>query len=289
MTAAADERRADLHAHTTASDGVYPPEDLVRRCAEAGLWAVAVTDHDSLAGLPVAQETGQSVGVCVFPGVELSCLEVDGEGRRYDIHLLGLFLCEEAQRRLDRIEAHLEARRRERFERGQEIVRRLAAAGIEVPWSEVEAEAAGASVGRPHVARVLIRRGLAGTIDEAFSRYLSPGRPGHVEHGALDVAEAVAWIREAGGAAVWAHPKLSELAVEAAPWLELLDGLEAEHPKQDAASSQALRAFAAQRGLIATGGSDCHGTGGRERVGVCTTAAADVVALTQRGRARSTA
>ena len=282
MSAGSGRARADLHAHTTASDGIYPPAELVRLCAEAGLWAVAVTDHDSLEGLAEAKAAGERLGVRVFPGVELSCLETGEGGRRHDVHLLGLFLAADASAPLATIGARLEERRRERESRGREIVRRLAAAGVAVPWAEVEAEAAGGSVGRPHVARVLIRHGLAGDIDEAFGRYLSPGRAGHVEHVPLAVPDAIRWVREAGGAVVWAHPRLSELEPERAPWTALLDGIEAEHPKQDAATTLSLTAFARRRGLIATGGSDCHGTGGRERVGVCTTAAPAVNALARR-------
>lgn len=290
MSAAAEGvARADLHAHTTASDGVYPPAELVRRCAAAGLWAVAVTDHDSLAGLAEARQAGARLGVQVFAGVELSCLYADGSGRRYDIHLLGLFLSDRAEQRLNRVEAHLEARRRQRLERGREIVRRLGAVGVPLVWSEVEAEAAGGSVGRPHVARVLIRHGLARDIDDAFARFLSPGRPGHVEHTPLTVPQALAWVRAGGGAAVWAHPSLAELDAAAAPWLDLLDGLEADHPKQDASVRARLRALAKERGLIATGGSDCHGTAGREEVAVCTTPAAEVAALSERGLSRATA
>ncbi len=289
MSAADNRGRADLHAHTTASDGIFAPSELVRLCAEAGLWAVAVSDHDSLAGLPEAEEAGRRQGVRVFPGVELSCLEVDASGRRYDVHLLGLFLSDTSAHRLDGFEGHLEARRRQRLSRGHEIVRRLAQAGVEVPWAEVEAEAAGGSVGRPHVARVLIRQGLARDVDEAFSRYLSPGRPGHVEQAPLSLPEAVGWIREAGGAAVWAHPILSELPPHAAPWLDLLDGLEADHPKQDEATRQSLRRLARRRDLLVTGGSDCHGTAGRERVAVCTTSARTVATLAARAQGRATA
>lgn len=289
MTAAAARGRADLHAHTTASDGILAPAELIRLCAQSGLWAVAVTDHDSLAGLSDAEGAGKALGVRVFPGVELSCLEVDGAGRRYDVHLLGLFLSEESRGRLGALERHLAERRRQRLSRGREIVRRLSAAGVDVPWPEVEAEAAGASVGRPHVARVLIRRGLAQDLDEAFSRYLSPGRPGHVEQAPLGVVEAVGWVHEAGGAAVWAHPLLSELEPEAAPWLAILDGVEADHPKQDDSTRAALRRLARRRGLVATGGSDCHGTGGRERVAVCTTSATAVSALRRRALARARA
>lgn len=282
MSASVGRDRVDLHAHTTASDGIDAPVTLLEKCAEAGLWAVAVTDHDSFEGLAEAREAGRRLGVRVFAGVELSCLEEDRAGRRYDVHLLGLFLSTESEARLGRLDAHLRQRREERRQRGREIVRRLEGAGLVVPWVEVEAEAAGASVGRPHVARVLIRHGYARDIDEAFSHYLSPGRPGHVEHAPLGVRQAIAWVRESAGAAVWAHPELSELAAGEVPWLSLLDGLEADHPKQDAEARARLRALARRRGLVATGGSDCHGTGGRERVGVCTTARATVRILTRR-------
>jgi predicted metal-dependent phosphoesterase TrpH len=288
VTPRAGARRADLHAHTTASDGLYTPERLVALCREAGLWAVAVTDHDSLAAVAAAQAAGRREGVTVWPGVELGALAEGEDGGRLDVHLLGLCLDDGAQAdaAAARLEAHLAGRRRARLERGREMVRRLTAAGVRIDWQTVARAAAGGAVGRPHVARALIAGGYARDIDDAFARYLSRGRPGHVEQAPLAVAEAVDWLREAGCAVVWAHPGLTRIDAASAPWLGLVDGLEADHPKHAAATRRALRRLARARGLVATGGSDCHGTDGREAVGVCTTSAAAVARLRARARTR---
>jgi len=279
-------RRADLHAHTRASDGVYTAEELVDRAVAAGLWALAVSDHDTLGALGAAGTAGSARGLVVFPGVEFSCLAHGPDGRRLDIHLLGLFLNGLNAQDQARIEVHLEERRRTRLMRGRQMVANLAAAGVGIAWPEVEAEAAGGAVGRPHVARVLVRHGLAADIDDAFHRYLSPGRPGHVEQHPLRIEEAVGWIREAAGAVVWAHPGLTPMPAEAAPWRDQLDGLEADHPKHDAAQRETLRALAGAWGIVATGGSDAHGTPGRDAVGDCWTPEPAVEALAARGQAR---
>lgn len=276
--------RWDLHAHTTASDGIYTPTVLIERALAAGLRGIAVSDHDSLEGVPEAQTAGDRLGVRVVPGIELSSAwerrTGDGAGgRRADVHLLGLFfrgLLPEGQARL---EARLLRRRTERLMRGREIVERLRAAGTDISWEEVQAAAGEGAVGRPHVARVLIGRGYAVSIEEAFDRYLSPGRPGYVAQPPLGTPEAIDWVHEAGGAAIWAHPGLSGLRPEAAPWLDALDALEVDYPRHDAETRDALRALAAARHLWATGSSDCHGTPGRDAVGVCTTPGFVVEAL----------
>lgn len=278
-------RRADLHAHTCASDGLWPADELVARAVAAGLWGLAVTDHDTLAALPEALAAGRRHGLEVWAGVELGCrAEVEG-GRGVDVHVLGLFL-DPGRARLDRLEAYLAERRRDRLGRGEEMVRRLRQAGVAVPWEEVLAEAGGGAVGRPHVARVLVRRGAARDLEDAFHRYLSPGRPGYVPQSPLSVAEGARWIREAGGAVVWAHPGLAEIDPERATWWGEIDGVEADHPKHDAQTRLTLREMARARGRVVTGGSDAHGSPGREGVGTCTTPEEGVDELRRRIRAR---
>lgn len=270
-----------------ASDGVYTPEELVVRAVEAGLWALAVTDHDALSSVVPARRAGAASGLVVFAGVELSCRYVPESGRHLDIHLLGLLLGGDGDgEALARLDHHLAERRAQRLSRGRRMVERLSADGVDIGWDEVAAEAAGGSVGRPHVARVLVRHGLAADLNDAFARYLSPGRPAYVEQAPLTVSEAVSWIRSAGGAVVWAHPGLVPVDPAACPWLELLDGLEADHPKHDPATREALTALALRRGLVPTGASDSHGTAGREGVGVCTTPEAAVDRLRELALAR---
>lgn len=292
VRAPAPEGVYDLHAHTTASDGICTPEELVERAYAAGLAGIAVSDHDSLAGVPRAQAAGRRLGVCVVPGIELSSSwerdagEADGR-HRADVHILGLFLSglTEASRTL--LEERLARRRAERTERGQAMVRRLSEAGLTLTWQDVAAMAGDGAVGRPHVARALIERGYVSTIEEAFDRYLSPGRPGYVPQPVLPTPQAIAWVHEAGGAAVWAHPGLSGLHADTVPWLDMVDALEADYPKHTAETRAFLRALAKARGLLVTGSSDCHGTPGRDRVGVCTTPASVVRELRRRTAPRS--
>ena len=281
-----DVRKADLHSHTVASDGVYTPEELLARAADAGLWALGVSDHDALGSIPQAREAGRKAGVEVFPGVELSTRYVPASGEHLDIHILGLLLDGGSEADLARLDAHLAERRAQRLGRGREMVERLRKAGVDITWEEVEGEAAGGSVGRPHVGRVLVRHGLAADLDDAFSRYLSPGRPAYVEQAPLSVAEAAQWIRGSGGAVIWAHPGLAGFDPATCPWTDLLDGVEVDHPKHDAATRASLRALAERWNLVPTGGSDCHGTKGREDVGVCTTPEPLVRELAARAAAR---
>lgn len=285
MSAGRFDGRWDLHAHTTASDGVYTPTVLLEHASAAGLRGIAVSDHDSLAGVPEAQVAGERLGVTVVAGIELSSAwertSQDGpSGHRADIHLLGLFLRGLAPASQRRLETRLLRRRGERVERGREIIERLQTAGIEVSWEEVQALAGEGAVGRPHVARVLIDRGYVDTIEEAFDRYLAPGRPGYVAQPPLATSEAIEWVHDAGGTAIWAHPGLSGIRPENAPWLAQLDALEVDYPRHDAETRAALRTLAVAYGLWVTGSSDCHGTPGRDAVGVCTTPGSVVEALT---------
>ncbi len=284
--------RWDLHAHTTASDGVYTPTALVERAKRAGLTGIAVSDHDSLAGVPEARRAGERLDLRVIPGIELSSageLGVEGPkpGVRADIHILGLFLDGLGEDVEARLEKRLLRRRTERLARGKEIVDRLREAGLDLSWPEVRAVAGEGAVGRPHVARALMERGYAESIEEAFDRYLSPGRPGYVAQPALTTSEAIRWIRDGGGVVIWAHPGLSGVRLESAPWLDSLDALEVDHPRHGPELRESLRSLAAAHGLLATGSSDCHGTPGREEVGVCTTPGAVVSALQTRARARA--
>jgi 3',5'-nucleoside bisphosphate phosphatase len=248
--------RADLHTHTTASDGKCRPADNVKLAKAAGLAAVAITDHDTVAGVAEALEAGRQEGVIVVPGVEIS---TSANGK--DIHVLGYGFSPENPQLLRRLEAH----RNGRNERNERILVRLAELGLPVTMSEVEAVAGkrsdrDGSVGRPHIAQAMVDKGYATDIRDAFDRFLAEGKAAYVVRQSLSPQEAIAWLQEAGGKAIIAHPGLyrdDDLV------LSLLqagaDGLEAYHSDHGQEEETRYAGLAASLGKLATGGSDFHG------------------------------
>lgn len=245
----------DLHVHSTFSDGSRTPAELVSEAVAAGLTALAVTDHDTMAGVPELVGAAGGTGVRPVPGVELSVAHEHGP-----LHLLGYFM-----EPGDELNAALERIRRGREERNLAIVDRLVALGAPVTWEEVLAIAGGDLVGRPHFAMALVARGHVPTKDDAFARYLARGRPAYVERFRYPAAGAIGILRRARGAAVLAHPgllrcegrHLKELVAELAA--AGLAGIEAWHSRHTAVQVRRLRRLAALHGLVATGGSDYHG------------------------------
>ncbi|MBW5444685.1 PHP domain-containing protein [Cohnella sp. CFH 77786] len=249
--------RADLHTHTTASDGRHRPAEVVRMAKEAGLAAVAITDHDTVAGVAEALAAGAEYGIRVIPGVEIS---TSAEGK--DIHILGYGFAPDDPVLLDRLVSLRQVRAR----RNAEIVAKLNALGVEIAMDEVEREASASprgdgSIGRPHMAGVLVRKGYAKDMRDAFNRYLAEGAAAYANPPRIGPLDAVRWIHEAGGAAIVAHPGLyrNDRLV-----LELLDGgadgLEAHHSDHDVAMERHYKTLAKSRGKLVTGGSDFHGT-----------------------------
>lgn len=242
----------DLHTHSTASDGLLSPADLVREAGRLGVRTISLTDHDTIDGLAEAQRAGAGFGVEVIPGVELgSSIE------RHEHHLLGYFI-EPGSDTLRRDLSELAARRRVRVET---MVTRLNEVGVRLTLDEVYAEAGRGSVGRPHVARVLVASGQVGSIAEAFDRFLKFGQPGYVPRQPFTPEEAVAMIIRAGGAPVLAHPLSTgdpEAAVRRLRPAGLL-GLEVFYGEYRPAIWEELAGLARTYDLIATGGSDYHG------------------------------
>jgi len=225
--------------------------------AEAGLAAVAITDHDTVAGNAEAVEAGPVYGVEVVPGVEIS---VNHGGPSY--HMLGYFVDYEYEPLL----SNLEAIRRFRDERNEKIVARLNELDMPVTLEEIEAEARGESVGRPHVAAVLLRRGYVSSTQEAFDRYLAKGKPAYIDRDRLSAAGGIDLIRGAGGVAVFAHPCIykwddpDDLRRTVAEFAEMgvvgLEGYYSGHTPED---ERRITALADEFGLVVTGGSDFHG------------------------------
>ena len=241
----------DLHIHSTASDGTLTPRDIVQRAASLGLPAIAITDHDTVAGVAAARDAALAYGLRVIPAVELSA----GVGDR-GVHVLGFFIDP-----TDPIfERRLAALRSVRLERAERIVASLRDAGHGVSLHDVLDAAGGGAVGRAHVAHVLVSAGIASSVGDAFNRMLGKGRPHYVAKPLADVAEVVGWMAEAGGIAVVAHPSLSRID-DLLPQLIAagIAGIEAHHGSHDVATRTRYARLASENGLIVTGGSDFHG------------------------------
>ncbi len=242
---------ADLHLHTTFSDGVYSPAQLRQLAGEAGLAAIAITDHDATEGAFAAGAEPEDHGPEIIPGVELS---VDWEGK--EIHILGYFLSPTPT-----LVAELARLRRERRERGRTMVRRLAEVGVDLSLERLES-LTGENIGRPHVARLIVEAGYAPTSQEAFARFLVPGKPGYVTRRLLTPVSAMDLLRQSGGVPVFAHPGLVPGWAEILPRLVELGllGLEVRHPGHPAPLGEEVAAAARTYGLLVTGGSDFHGS-----------------------------
>jgi 3',5'-nucleoside bisphosphate phosphatase len=267
--------RADLHTHSDASDGTDSPAGVMRRAALAGLDAVALTDHDTVVGHEPARRA-LPAALTLVPGMELSCRLA---GR--SVHLLAYLFdpdhpeLAEQTRRI----------REDRVLRARAMVRRLAGLGAAVSWDQVAAIAGTAVVGRPHIARAMAASGVVATPADAFTRdWIADGGRAYVAKYALDPSRAIRLVRAAGGAAVLAHPRAArDLYVSDEQLAALatagLAGVEVFHPDQSAAQRAGLLGLARDLGLVATGGSDDHGSLTGHRIGCETTAAGAYEAL----------
>jgi predicted metal-dependent phosphoesterase TrpH len=245
---------ADLHIHTTASDGRFSPAECVAKATALGLRAIAVTDHDTMAGVAEAQAAATSLAV--LSGVEFGC---HWDNRpEIEVHILG-YGCTADHPELA---AELQALRNARDSRAEATVSKLASLGLTIDLADVMRLAGGGSVGRPHIAQALLERGYVDSVADAFSRYLSPGKPGYVGHYRLSTQRAIELITLAGGVPVLAHPGLiGNAGVVAAVICQGIRGIEVWHPQHTPADVRFYRRLARQRGLLATGGSDFHGIG----------------------------
>lgn len=243
----------DMHVHTTASDGQFTPGEIVKKAVDAGLAAVAITDHDTTAGVDEAVLQGRLYGIKILPGIEISTV---AEGQ--DIHVLGYYTNNDDtqwQRRISQL-------RDTRSDRNLLLVHKLNELGIELTLEEVvaKADAATISIGRPHFADILIEKGYAASKQEAFDKYLGEKGAAFVQPLRIHPIEAFQWIKEAGGVSVIAHPgiyhndALVELLLEAGP-----DGIEVYHSDHTKEQEARYLLVAQQKGLIVTGGSDFHG------------------------------
>ena len=240
----------DLHMHSTASDGSRAPSDVVRAAKRAELVAIALTDHDTVAGLAEARAAGAELGVRIINGVELSAVEGDSE-----THLLGLHLSDTSV-----LERGLTELREMRGRRAVRIVELLRAQGVQVTFDDVLMQAGAGAIGRPHVARALVADGWAVDVRDAFDRYLAAGRPAYVAKDQLGMRDAIAMVHAAGGLAVLAHPGATATRERLEALVALgMDGVEVKHPSHSPQDTARIRTLAEQLGLLPSGGSDWHG------------------------------
>lgn len=241
----------DLHLHSTCSDGSLAPAELAAAAHRAGLDAIAVTDHDTAAGVAEAGRAAAALGgPMVIPGVELSCSLAGAE-----VHLLGYGI-DPDHAGLAALTGRTGERRRRRMD---EMVGRLRDLGVPIAPEDVRVAEDCVSVGRPHVASALVRLGVVQTTQEAFDRFLADGGPAHVPSCGPDVGEAIRVVEAAGGCSVWAHPAIEDARHFGALEELGLGGVETLRPWCDPATSLALEHEARALGLFVTGGSDWHG------------------------------
>lgn len=241
----------DLHVHSTASDGSLPPERVVERARAAGLTAMALTDHDTVAGAPAAVAAGERLGLRVVVGCEFSSAAPWGE-----MHVLGYFLPSDSAK----LETFLERCRADRVRRGREMVTRLQRLGVALEFDDVLRQSNGAAVGRPHVARAIVTQGSAIDVSDAFDRYIGRGRPAFVDKTLPSFREIADLVHSVRGMVSVAHIKergtrsfLERLKREG------LDAVEIRHPSHYPELRGRLTDIAQRLGLLRTGGSDWHG------------------------------
>ena len=250
----------DLQTHSNFSDGSMSPSELVREAKQLGLSAIALTDHDTIEGIPEFLEMGQKLNILTVPGVEISIdTKLPNNGH---MHMLGLFIDHQNHdlvSKLDYLRFH-------RNERAQKILKKLHELGAEVSLSELQNEAGEGSIGRPHIAKIMLRKGIVSTLQEAFDLYLAKGQPAYVDKVKFNEEDAINLIKKAGGLAILAHPHLMKypnFEETAEKILDLkilgLDGIEVYYSGLNPELSEQLIQLAQEHDLAISGGSDYHG------------------------------
>ncbi|MDR2191795.1 MAG: PHP domain-containing protein [Endomicrobium sp.] len=252
----------DLHIHTNYSDGVFTPSQAADYAAQMKLAAISITDHDSVDGIDEAVAAAKDKGVEVISGIELSC--VTGEELKDEIHILGYFIDYKSQKFKNVLEEFKEARR----QRARQIYEKLKAANVVLKNTDFFENAKGKSIGRMHFAKALVEEKFVGGIQEAFQRYLSRDKPAYAPKKNLTASDGIKLILENGGIPVMAHPyytHYSDRNMKLSLIKDGLMGIEAWHSKHPESAVKKFLSMAQEYGLIATGGSDCHGPFKNER------------------------
>ncbi|MFZ3132460.1 MAG: PHP domain-containing protein [Desulfosporosinus sp.] len=251
MDSAFDLYEADLHCHTTASDGLLSPTELVQLAAQLGLKGIGITDHDTIQGWQEAEEAGANYQIRILKGIELN---TNWYGK--EVHILGY----EADSSSNYLTDKLRDLRNARKQRMLKIIDRLKDLGINITFDEVQQFAQGESIGRPHVAQALIARGYVRDVKEGFDRYIGIGAPAYIPSYKLTSEEGIHLIREAHGVAVLAHPGVHRLEEGIPDWVKAgLQGIEVRHSQHNPDDEKRYLEIAQEYRLLTTGGSDFHG------------------------------
>lgn len=245
--------RADLHVHTSASDGRFSPSEIIHKAAELGISVIAISDHDTVDGVAPALEAAKAFPeLMVIPAVEISTYAPSGE-----VHVLGYFVDYTNTELLDTLERFKHSRR----ERAQKMINRLAGLGIHIDWQRVQELAGGESIGRPHIAQAMLEKGYISSLLEAFEKYIGEGKPAYLPRDKVTPAQAVKLILQASGLPVLAHPltvhNMESLLAELKS--AGLVGLEVYYDNYNSEEIHLLTNLANKYNLILTGGSDYHG------------------------------
>lgn len=246
-----NERWADLHVHSNYSDGLLSPAEVIEQAKKRKLSAVGIVDHDTIDGIPEAIEKAKQSGICVVPGIELSTHHNDK-----DIHIIGYFPDVDNEK----MNGYLTLFREERLVRARKMVDNLQDTGVNITLDEVLHKSHGMTIGRPHMAEVLMEKGYVETFQEAFYRYIGYNSQAYEKKYTISPEEAIQLIVEARGLSVLAHPKSFITDDVIASLIKTgLDGIEVIHPNVSNSRSRFLQRIARENGLFITGGSDCHG------------------------------
>lgn len=241
----------DLHIHTTASDGLFTPKEVIQWAYKKNLSAIAITDHDTIDALDETLYYGGKYDIEVIPGIEIN---TDYENS--EIHILGYYIDHKAPWLLDL----LKEIRFARYNRAKKIVNKLDRLGFDITMEEVVKLSGTASIGRPHIARLLVQRKYAHNIQEVFEKYIGIGKPAYVERYRITPFQAIEYVLKSGGVPVLAHPGLvKDLSIIKKLVDSKLQGLEVFHSKHSKDMIQLYTSIAKQYNLTITGGSDCHG------------------------------
>jgi len=244
------EKWADLHIHSSFSDGEWSPKEIVLTASKLGLSAIAITDHDTIAGIKEAKIVASTAGIEIIPAVEIN---TDFDEK--EIHILGYLLDTNSSTLLEGLKRQREAR----LKRNEEIVHKLNKLGLKISFEEVLGLAGGESLGRPHIAQALVNKGYVESKEEAFAKWLKRGSPAYVPRRSISWQEAIKLINQARGIAVLAHPGKSYVDFLIPQMIkEGLEGIEVWHPSQSPEDSERYQQICRDFSLLETGGSDAH-------------------------------
>jgi len=243
--------KADLHVHTTASDGLLNPEEVVKWAAHKKLSAIAITDHDTIKGIQPAIDTSKQYNVEVIPGIEFSSEHMDEE-----IHILGYYIDYDKEW----LKVKLDEMYQSRYIRAIKMIDKLKEIGINITLEQVKSIAESGTIGRPHIARAMQENGYIDNMKEAFNKYIGKGGPAYVERYRISCQEAIDIIKQLGGVPVLAHPGLINKKDCIKEIIDMgIEGIEVYHTKHDGKIIRYALKLAVERKLLITGGSDCHG------------------------------